>query len=492
MSRPHATPTTDYALPVLVVGSGLGGSATAAFLAQAGIPSVVLERHAHPSDRPKAWIVSPRTMELLRELGIDDQVSRRGAPGTWNMVQTDTLREAPTGAPPVDDSLAISPSGAATCDQDILEDILRTFATTHGSTIEWGCTVAQVSDLGHSVEVHTENGDVFRGRYVVIAEGAHSALTSAAGITTVIPKGGEADPSQQFDQVLFRSTALTDLMKSRPGNVFMTPATGSIIFRRSDNRWQIQRQGQFIEDPSRAIAEAVGQQVDVQILNHSDWTPSAHSAKSYRTGNIFLVGDAAHSFPPSLGMGGNLAIADAHNLAWKLAWVIKGRASAGLLDTYEQERKPVSDYISRSSIDQAKGNHQLDLLTAQLGVGYPAGTSDALVGEGDTVTVTAPHEKTPIVGHRFPHQWVANGRSTIDLTNVNTFAVVGAGKASGLSVPYTQLPNLSPADEPGTVWLLRPDGHVAAHVPPQEIAAVLESILRPPAAPEWLHDLSLR
>jgi 2,4-dichlorophenol 6-monooxygenase len=80
----------------------------------------------------------------------------------------------------------------------------------------------------------------------------------------------------------------------------------------------------------------------VRIEQVRPWALSAQTARAFRSNKVFLAGDAAHTFPPTGGLGLNTGVQDAHNLAWKLAWVMKGRASAELLQTYEIERKPVA------------------------------------------------------------------------------------------------------------------------------------------------------
>ena len=83
----------------------------------------------------------------------------------------------------------------------------------------------------------------------------------------------------------------------------------------------------------------------VAIDNVQPWTASAVTARAFRSGRVFIAGDAAHVMPPTGGFGGNTGIADAHNLAWKLALVLKAAAGPGLLDSYEAERKPQCELI---------------------------------------------------------------------------------------------------------------------------------------------------
>ena len=343
----HTVDPEQDARPVVVIGGGVGGSAAAAVLARAGVPVTVLERHAEPGVRPRAWVLSAQTMELFRGLGVDDAVRTLGSPGSWDVQVVETLRDVPADNRVEDPSASISPSGAAMCDQDVLEGILRRHAVDRGADFRSGETVTALVDEGGAVEVRCDSGLRLRARYVIDAEGAGGALARTVGIELVEPPHEEFIP---FDQVLFRSADLDRFMADRPGKAFACPRSGVAVFRRDLDRWQVHRQNGTFGDVGAEIDEVVGQHVEIEVLDHSSWRPSAHLAHAFRAGNVFLIGDTAHSMPPSRGMGANLAIADAHNLAWKLAWVLDGRAGGGLLDSYEQERRPVDAFVTEQSV----------------------------------------------------------------------------------------------------------------------------------------------
>lgn len=460
MTNPAGPSPGPSPYPVVVVGAGLAGSAAAAFLSHGGVPPVVLERHSQPTARPRAWIISARTQELFRELGLADTVRTAGSPGTWNLQVVGSLQDVPAEQKVVDQTAEVSPAGAAMCDQDVIEDILREYATQFGAQVRWGQTVTGLVDKGDFAEVHRAGGAPIRARYVILAQGARADLLDQVGIGYDRP-GAE---TAEFYQVLFRSAALDELMAARAGKAFFCQPSGTIVFRRDLGRWQIQRQGRDFGDLAADIAAAAGQPVDADILDHGRWRPTAQLAGAFRSGSIFVAGDAAHSMPPSLGMAGNLAVADAHNLAWKLVWVLSGRAGPGLLDSYEPERRPVGEFVLNQSLAAMRGKSTLDLVTVQLGLGYPPGLSPALLsptpgGDGTGLPITDPHDLTPVVGARLPHRWLPDGRSSLDLASIDRFATVPA------------------ADDPGEVWIIRPDGHVGARVPDARADAAVATIL---------------
>src|SRR6266700_1575505 len=99
------------------------------------------------------------------------------------------------------------------------------------------------------------------------------------------------------------------------------------------------------------ICAALGKpEVDVSVVDVADWRPAQRVAERFQVGRVFLVGDAAHTMPPYLGLGVNTAIQSAQNLAWKLAMVLKGHAAPELLATYQTERHPVGWLAAEQSI----------------------------------------------------------------------------------------------------------------------------------------------
>ena len=110
------------------------------------------------------------------------------------------------------------------------------------------------------------------------------------------------------------------------------------------------------DDCRRRIREAVGDRdLVVEIHSVQSWAMTAQVADRYRKGHTFLIGDAAHRFPPTGGLGLNTGVHDAHNLAWKLAWEISARAPANLLDTYEAERRPIGIANTEHSVKNFDG-----------------------------------------------------------------------------------------------------------------------------------------
>jgi putative polyketide hydroxylase len=158
----------------------------------------------------------------------------------------------------------------------------------------------------------------------------------------------------------------------------------------------------------------------VRIDGYSRWRATADVAQKFQEGRIFICGDAAHLMPPNGGFGGNTGIHDAHNLAWKLALVLKGQAGTGLLDTYESERKPVAKftveqafarYVARTApwLQSTQPTEPIvDDFDIELGYLYdsPAGVH------------ADPRKTFGQPGSRAPHLWlIYNGKrvSTIDL-----------------------------------------------------------------------------
>jgi hypothetical protein len=203
-----------------------------------------------------------------------------------------------------------------------------------------------------------------------------------------------------------------------------------------------------------------------------------------RSGRVFLAGDSAHVMPPTGGYGGNTGVHDAHNLAWKLAYVLDGRAGPDLLDTYEAERLPVARftveqaytrYVTR--LDPGLGTDGLapvvDDAAIDLGPRY---RSAAIEADGDGADWEDPHAASGRPGFRMPNVVLRDGTSTVDLIGTapvlltgpegGTWAQSAAAAAERLGVPLERH-ELS-VDEgatvgigPGGAVLVRPDGYIA-------------------------------
>jgi len=172
---------------------------------------------------------------------------------------------------------------------------------------------------------------------------------------------------QQVISVHFRADLRAYLWSRRaPVILTCTPrAPGILIVHSSPDDYvfqfpyfpPVQRLQDFTaDDCRRRIRDAVGQgDLAVDIHSMQSWAMTAQVVNRYREGRTFLIGDAAHRFPPTGGLGLNTGVHDAHNLAWKLAWEISARAPANLLDTYEAERRPIGIANTEHSVKNFDG-----------------------------------------------------------------------------------------------------------------------------------------
>jgi hypothetical protein len=180
-----------------------------------------------------------------------------------------------------------------------------------------------------------------------------------------------------------------------------------------------------------AIQRAIGTPVPVEILTTGRWELTALIADHFRKGRVFLAGDSAHTLPPNRGgFGANTGIADAFNLAWKLAAVLSGQSTDCLLDSYEEERKPIAwmrfqqtfarpDY-ARYADDVLRETPLLDPIAIELGELYRSSIIDG--ANSDLPLARRPEEWQGQPGTRAPHRVV-----TRDRTSISTLDLYGAG-----------------------------------------------------------------
>ena len=227
------------------------------------------------------------------------------------------------------------------------------------------------------------------------------------------------------------------------------------------------------------VREALGApDLDVEIENVQQWNACADWAERFRDGRIFLAGDAAHNMPPTGGFGGNTGVADAHNLAWKLALVLDGTADPGLLDTYEAERRPVAEltveqaytrYVLRLDPELGKEDVQPFVPDPPIELGHRYHSS-AVIAETDDdgALFENPHEPSGRPGTRAAHVEL-DGGSTLDLFGKG-FVVLSASepwcdaaRSAGIEAHRIEAPTFAEAYGTGAdgAVLVRPDGFIA-------------------------------
>ncbi len=244
----------------------------------------------------------------------------------------------------------------------------------HGarSQVRFGSDVASVEDRDDHVvlAVRGTDGTPSRtsARWVAACDGAGSRIRRNAGIEMAGPAS-----LQKFVSIYFEAD-LDRWIGERSGPLFWIAGArtrGVIIGFDLVRTWALMVSYDDAHSPDefstevaeRLVADAIGDpKASFSITSIGNWNMSAQVAECYRSGRIFLVGDAAHRFPPTGGLGMNTGIQDAHNLAWKLAAVVRGTADAALLDTYELERRGVAQVNCEQSLRNAMRLVEIDIV----------------------------------------------------------------------------------------------------------------------------------
>lgn len=369
---------------VLIVGGAGAGLASSIFLTELGIDSHLIERRETTSPAPKAHYLNLRTMEIFRSLGLADEIYERSTPaenmatvGWYTSLAGDGELDGKTlhimdafgGGSMLDHYSESSPCRTANFAQLHVEPFLFSHAqkciakSEVKSSLNFGHELVSFSenDLGVLATIkNNENGQTYKvqAKYMLACDGGRfvgpSLNIPMQGIERLIDMktayfSADLSPFIDDDSPMIRWFSNPESGGAWGSGVMV--ALGPKDFGRHSQEWLMH----FAFNPDEIVNvehEELAEQIKsllrvpaatkVDIIKTNEWQVKGVLAERFREGSIFLLGDAAHCHPPTTGLGLNSAIQDAHNMAWKLAAVIKGEASDKLLDTYESERRQVT------------------------------------------------------------------------------------------------------------------------------------------------------
>ena len=525
-------------VPVLVVGGGPVGLALAGDLGWRGIACTLVEQSDGSIYQPRMDLVGIRTMEFCRRWGIVPAVE--GSPYPRDYAQDNIYLTSLTGyelgrerfpgigqAPPPKES----PQRRERCPQNMFDPILRAFAASqNNAALRYRTRLisfTQTADLVTAMVENAETGarEEILARYIVGCDGARSLVRETLGIAM------QGNPVLTYTtNVIFRCPQLLSLHDKGKAyrHIFIGPegTWSTIVAINGRDEWRFsiiggsEQRDYTTDDIKAAIRRAVGRDFEFEILSVLPWVRRELVAERYRGGRGFIAGDAVHVMSPTGGFGMNTGIQDVVDLSWKLAATIEGWGGDRLLDSYSIERQP----IGTRNVTEASGNLRRmlsvpphpDLLddtpqgaatrdkvgrefsetirrewfTLGANLGYRYENSPICWPDGSAAPPDDPRVYVPTArpGHRAPHAFLADGRSTLDLFG-RGFALIGFGADAAEAAPFLEaakkrnLPlTFAAITEPhiATLYerrfvLVRPDGHVAwrgDHMPEDALCVI--------------------
>ena len=512
----------EISVPVLIVGAGPAGLATSLLLSRYGVAHMLVEKYPGTAHTPRAHIVNQRTVEIFRHMGIEDRLLAVGTPqhlmsnNVWStsLAGLEVARLQTWGTSPdrAADYRKASPSPMTNCPQTVLEPLLVAAIIEAGvCDLRFNHEFLELrqDDSGVTATIRDRSAGqdlTVRSQYLVGADGGRSRVLDQAGLTV------EGDAGLAEAANIWFAADLTRYLSYRPGVLYwnVSPGTdfmvgaGTLICHKPWSEFVMV----IMYDPNREtisdredylvgrVHKVIGDSsVEVTLKGFALWQINAQVAPRYSAGRVLCMGDAVHRHPPTNGLGLNTSIADAFNLAWKLAQVLDGRAAPSLLETYSAERQPVGRQVvdraitsvgEMAAIPSALGfapgqsesegwaalaglyapgeegerrrkalrdaieltNYQFNAHNVEVGYRYRAG---AIVPDGTSEPASNRdsqlyYQPTTWSGAHLPHAWIERDRtliSTLDLVNGTDFALLtGIGgeswiEAAGAATQHT-------------------------------------------------------
>ena len=361
---------------VLVVGAGPTGLALGIDLARRGVDALVVEKadRLFPGSRGKG--LQPRTMEVFDDLGVLDAIHAVGGTYPVGMIWQDGER---VGEHRMFDPVEVTDDAPYNAPWMVpqwrTQEVLFARLEELGGRVAFGREAVGLEQDADGVTVRFATGPDIRARYLVAADGGRSVVRRALGIGMT---GETVDPNP----MLVADVRITGLDRDNwhvfpprgedAGYLAICPLAGTEDF-------QVVAQfpeGTRVDLSPDAIREVVAARSHLapeavtEVRWASDFRPRAALADAFRSGRVFLAGDAAHVHSPAGGQGLNTSVQDAYNLGWKLGAVLRSGAPATLLDSYEEERRPVAAHMLGISTGVHRGEVRRGDATRQLGLGY--------------------------------------------------------------------------------------------------------------------------
>ena len=348
--------------PIIIVGAGPAGCTAALLLADSGIPVTLLERYRQPHPLPRAVHLDDEVARVLDRVGVSEGFLARSRPGSGlrlldarHRVMAEFSRDQQPGQHGFPQANMFH--------QPDLEQLLLTRVGQH--PLISLCRGAEVTGLDGALDALTADPvrvharvagqpQTFTGRVVLGCDGANSTIRRLAGIT--------------MEDLGFTERWLVVDIKAETGldtwdgvEQICDPARPATFMHVTGDRYRWEFQLADDEDEAGLITPAAlgallrpwtgrGDLDGLEIIRSTSYTFRARLASRFRTGRVFLLGDAAHLTPPFIGQGLAAGLRDADNLAWKLTYVLTGRAGPDLLDSYETERRPHARALIKKAV----------------------------------------------------------------------------------------------------------------------------------------------
>jgi 2-polyprenyl-6-methoxyphenol hydroxylase-like FAD-dependent oxidoreductase len=480
---------------VAVIGAGPVGLTLAARLAQQGVRAVLLEQAPrHLGEGSKAICMQRETLEIWARVGIGERVASRGVQwrigrtyyGTRELFSVELPGTSADHFPPF-----------VNISQTEVEELLLDRCRELGVDLRWGHRLEGLTDEGEGVRLvlATDSRPVaLRTHYVVGADGAHSTVRDLIGVRF---------PGHSHDDHFLICDIRAQLPFPSERRFFFDPPWNPgrqvLIHPQPDDTWRIDWQIAPDTDVEaeradgrldRRIRAVIGPNTAYEVVWMTVYRFHQRLAPAFRGGNAFLAGDAAHLYAPFGARGLNSGVADAENLAWKLAMVLRGDAPEMLLDSYEAERRPaaqenlrVTDATMRFMAPQGtaqsvwrdlvlRGSTRSSWFRRRVNSGRLA---EPFVYRASPIVESGPEEPAlPRHGAVAPDVELRDGSrlkerfgsSFVVLLADATTAVDGAVRSAPWPVPVEVIADqaLSAIYGPSgpRAWIVRPDGHLAS------------------------------